>query len=253
MLYMKHGRKMRSMRSFFNGRYYIYEVDGKFVPSDSLGWFVTYDYYSQWVNTLSARAYKPKNGDVILDIGAGIGEETLIFSQMVGEKGKIYSIEANNEVFKVLEEVVQLNKLPNVILKHQAISFKNEPITLNVSNNSFLGGSIGLKDIKENQFTVDGTRMDTFIQKNKIQQIDLLKTNIEGAERFVIGSLDVEIKKIRNVAISCHDFRYRNEGNDFFKTRGLVETYLQDNHFELLCGDPASNGFPDWVYGVNKY
>src|SRR5688500_348441 len=84
LLYSKRGYKMKSMKSYYHNAFFVYEVDGYFVPSDSLGWFVSYDYYKNWVNNLSAWAYKPKEGDVIIDIGAGIGEECLVFSNMIG-------------------------------------------------------------------------------------------------------------------------------------------------------------------------
>ena len=36
--------------------------------------------------------YKLEKGDVIIDVGAGIGEETLVFSKGVGQSGKVVSI-----------------------------------------------------------------------------------------------------------------------------------------------------------------
>ena len=249
-LYLLKGNNLKSIKSYHR-KLYIYEVGNYFVPSESIGWFVTFDYYHKWVEKLSAWIYKPGNGDIILDIGAGLGEESLVFSTMAGGKGKVFSIEANPQVFEVLSNVIRLNKADNVKLFNEAISVSNGKVKMNVASNSFLGGSIGGQSGADNQFTVEGIRMDTFIEREKLENIDLLKVNIEGAERFVIESLGPYINRVKNVAISCHDFRYRFDGNDFFRTRELVEAYLRDNNFEIIP-DNGDREFDDWVYAVNK-
>jgi FkbM family methyltransferase len=249
LLYLKNGHRLKSLQSF-NNKYFIYEVDKHFVASETLGWFVTYDYYKEWVNNLSGWAYKPKTGDVVIDIGAGLGEETLVFSKLVGDSGSVFSIEANPEVFGVLKSIVSLNNLKNVRLYNNAVNVQNGEVFFSVDQSSYIGGGIGAKAAHQKEYKVDGFRMDSFIQEAHIEKIDLLKTNIEGAERFVISSLGDSVSKIRNVAISCHDFRYRYDGNEFFRTRNMVEEYLKDNHFSVIA-DNNDRKFDDWVYAFN--
>jgi FkbM family methyltransferase len=248
-LYFKNGHRLNSFQSFDN-KYFIYEVDNHFVASETLGWFVTYEYYKDWVDNLSGWAYKPKAGDVVVDIGAGLGEETLVYSKLVGSSGSVFSIEANPEVFAVLKNIVSLNSLKNVHLFNNAVNNENGEVVFSVDQSSYIGGGIGAKGTHQKEFKVDGFRMDTFIETAHIQRIDLLKTNIEGAERFVISSLGDSVSKIRNVAISCHDFRYRYDGNEFFRTRNMVEEYLKDNHFSVIP-DNNDRKFDDWVYAFN--
>src|SRR5436309_857056 len=54
--------------------------------------------------------YRPKLGDVIMDIGAGRGESILPFAYAVGEAGKVFAIEAHPTTFKYLERFCELNK-----------------------------------------------------------------------------------------------------------------------------------------------
>ena len=95
-------------------------------------------------------------------------------------------------------------------------------------------------------------RFDSFIKKYNIKKIDLLKCNIEGAERFVVDSISKEyISRIRNVAIACHDFRYSENQNDFFVTRDYIKQFLLDNSFEIETRNTGIDCLDDWVYGRN--
>jgi hypothetical protein len=59
--------------------------------------------------------YQPRPGDVVIDIGAGVGEETLSFSRAVGPKGKVVCVEAHPRTFRCLQKLVRYNQLVNVI------------------------------------------------------------------------------------------------------------------------------------------
>jgi FkbM family methyltransferase len=253
ILYLKSGCRLQDFRSFDN-RFFAYKIENVFIPSESIGWFLTYDYYKNWVDSLSCHFYKPRIGDTIIDIGAGIGEEVIVFSEFVGQQGCVYSIEANPQVFHVLDEIINLNQLKNVRPYNFAVYSKNEVVQLENDHKTFLSGTIDKTQVEpqKNFFNVKGCRLDTFITENGIEKIDLLKVNIEGAERFVIDTLERDVNKIRNVAISCHDFRYRNEGgNEFYKTKEIVIDFLEKHDFELQFLNTGIEHKDDWVFGRN--
>ncbi|MGC9124445.1 MAG: FkbM family methyltransferase, partial [Thermoplasmata archaeon] len=56
-----------------------------------------------------------KIGQTFMDIGANNGYYTLIGSQIVGDSGKVISIEPNPRAFKRLEQNILENKIKNVI------------------------------------------------------------------------------------------------------------------------------------------
>lgn len=254
LLYGRKGKKLEDLKIYGKGRFYLYKVDGIYVPSESLGWFITFPYYVDWVNNLSSAFYRPSPGDVVIDIGAGLGEEAIVFSNILGPLGKLYCIEANPEVFKVLKDGLKLNGSNNSFLFNIAINNKDERVILEDDDSTFLSGKITLNVKKaSNQFEIVGSRLDTFIINNKISKVDLLKVNIEGAERFVIESVGDCINRIRNVAISCHDFRFRKEGgNEFFKTKELVSNFLIANDFEIQTLNTGEEHKDDWIFGKKK-
>ncbi|MGA2137406.1 MAG: hypothetical protein ABSH14_00945 [Verrucomicrobiia bacterium] len=59
--------------------------------------------------------YQPAAGDVIIDVGAGIGDDALIFSKAVGKQGRILAIEAHPVTFKLLEKTCYYNRLENTV------------------------------------------------------------------------------------------------------------------------------------------
>lgn len=61
----------------------------------------------------------------MIDVGAGVGTETLVFSDQVGTKGKIYAIEAHPETFRFLTLLVEKNELQNVIRQNSALCSYN--------------------------------------------------------------------------------------------------------------------------------
>jgi FkbM family methyltransferase len=253
LLYLKNGKFLQDFKSFNNGQFYAYKIKGMYVPSEAIDWYLDYKYYQEWVLAISAFAYRPKKGDVIIDIGAGIGEEAIVYSGSVGAKGKVYAIEANPEVFEVLKKIVALNNLENIQLYNIAINVADEPVKISIEQSSFLGGSIGVAKASNKSFIVEGLRFDSFAQKNAINKIDFLKVNIEGAERFVIETIGNHISTIRNIAISCHDFRYGEDNNPFFKTKAMVSEYLQNHDFIVSSQSTGKPFIDDWVYGTRKY
>ena len=86
-----------------------------------------------------------------------------------------------------------------------------------------------------------------------LHKIDLLKVNIEGAERLVIETMGDVLPIIRNVAISCHDFRYKHEGgNEFFKTKKIVTDFLMENGFTIQTLKSGLEHRDDWIFGKNS-
>ena len=66
--------------------------------------------------------YVPREGDTIVDVGAGTGWETLLFSRTVGMSGRVISIEAHPRVFRCLSKMRAANRLENVTLVQAAVA-----------------------------------------------------------------------------------------------------------------------------------
>ena len=74
--------------------------------------------------------YKCRLGDVILDIGAGKGEDTLTFSKAVGPAGRVISIEAHPVTFRCLQMFCELNNIRNVTPRNYAVVDSVGPLAM---------------------------------------------------------------------------------------------------------------------------
>jgi precorrin-6B methylase 2 len=74
--------------------------------------------------------FHPKEGDVVVDVGAHIGRYTIIASKRVGPNGKVIAIEADPSNFEMLNRNVQLNRLANVTTLNYAAFSRETRIKL---------------------------------------------------------------------------------------------------------------------------
>ncbi|OLY93893.1 hypothetical protein BUE76_19915 [Cnuella takakiae] len=247
LLYKRNGLVLEDMKRVHS--YYLLKVNGYYLPSESLNWFTNYKYLKERSMRISLYGYSPKNGDTVIDIGAGIGEEVIVFSELVGEKGRVIAVEANPKVFDVLSNVVQLNNLKNVWLNKFAIAEKGGLFELSLNAGSFLGGTISKDTSGAIRLIVNGVNIYQWLSENEIDKVDLLKANVEGAERFLIPDKSSQFDAIKNVAIACHDFRFKQEGDEFFRTKNLVVSFLKHQSFQVKSQSTSLAYVNDWVYG----
>ena len=63
-------------------------------------------------------------GMVFFDIGAHVGQYSLVVSQALGLGGQVHSFEPDPDTFRCLEENVRVNKAANIYLNNLALSAK---------------------------------------------------------------------------------------------------------------------------------
>jgi FkbM family methyltransferase len=191
--------------------------------------------------------YLPTGDDVFIDVGAGIGKESIFLSRQSDYHGKIYAIEASPFTFELLKANIQSNHLNNIQPFNMAISDRSGKICIDDNQINHIANSV---------FTDKGTAvraitMDDFMEENQIDTVGLLKANIEGAERLLIGSFE-KISKVKHVAISCHDFLYKRSGNKNFKTKKSVIRFLENRNFDITGNKTGIDYVDDWIYGSNR-
>lgn len=221
------------------------------IASEAFNWYLTKATLEKEVYRVSCKYYTPANGDTILDIGAGLGEETSIYSSMAGPTGTVYAIEANPAVYQILQQVVTLNNFRNVKLFNIAINSTLEKVVIDDAPTSYLSSSLN-NLVKGTIYEVDGFPLEYFCATNDIREINLLKVNIEGAERFLNTAFSNSDLLIHNVAIACHDFRFEEEDNEFFRTKQLVTDFLNTNGYETWSQQTGKRYIDDWVYGKKR-
>ncbi len=129
-----------------------------------------------------------KPGMVFFDVGGHVGQYTLVASRLVGDAGEVHSFEPDPESFRALRGNVRLNKLKNVRLNNVALSNENKTTTFYLAATSNLGdNSLSPPD------TYSGARcevkcitLDHYLETRRIDRVDFMKVDIEGAELLML-------------------------------------------------------------------
>jgi FkbM family methyltransferase len=191
--------------------------------------------------------YQPKPGDVILDVGAGRGEDVLAFSRETGENGRVLAIEAHPASYRILSRFCQLNRLSNTTPVHLAVM--DCPGTVMIGDTD-LWETNTVSRSTGNGFSVRAMTLDQLCKEHEITQIDFLKMNVEGAETSALKGMRDTIGKVRSICVCCHDFRADRGHGQQYRTRDFVWRFLADNGFEVSCRAGDSRDFVrDHLYG----
>jgi len=249
-MYKLKGKDARSVKYISEYRVWEFQIGEEYYYSTGPGWVYDYDYLVTEFSTHLGFHYLPIDGDCVVDVGAGVGEELMIFSKRVGVNGKVFAIEAHPNTYSALVYNHDRNKLENVITLNVAIADLAGSIFIEDTQNS-LANKIS-KEQQGQGFEVKSITIAELVMQHNIKQIDFMKVNIEGAEQLLIKGIGDAIYKIKNMAISCHDFRYKNEGIEFFKTKELVLEFLRDNNFECVTRNTGNPLLDDYVYAFPK-
>lgn len=175
-----------------------------------------------------SKFYLPRAGDIVIDVGAGIGEDAIIFSDLVGTSGRVIAIEAHPRTFACLEATIRASGRANI--EPMGVAIASEDGALSIEDGAHLSNSVMTG---HGQIQVAAYSLDSLVDRLNLQRVDLLKMNIEGAERPALEGLRRAARCVRNAAISCHDFVADAGGPEELRTRRFVIDALVDLGFEV--------------------
>ena len=180
----------RAATRAYPGQEFFVDANGHWVNQQAEATIVSpiihttpYAAYRDWVVDNWTWGYTPKHGDVILDLGSGVGEEAVVFSKLIGP-GKMYAVEAHPRTFQCLKETIRRSNLMNVEAIHCAVGATNGTATIS-SSDSHLTNSL----LKRGDSVVPLVTVDSLVSRLCIQRIDFFRTNIEGAERLMLQGM----------------------------------------------------------------
>lgn len=126
-----------------------------------------------------------KKGNVCLDVGANAGWFTTLFQTLVGNIGQVHSFEPVPPTFEVLSQNVEINKNSEIVrLNNLALGDTRRQVKLHIPKNKADGhASISNFGNSETEiFSAEMITLDSYLEQKKIDQVDFVKADIEGAE-----------------------------------------------------------------------
>ena len=175
----------------------------------------------------------------VFDVGANVGELTLLFSRFVGERGSVHAFEAAAPVFANLETVCRIAQRRNVRLNHLAAADENKTIRLHVYDDALSGfNSEAKRPLKDygidaepvNVEEITATTIDDYCEKNKIENIDLLKIDVEGAELQVMRGAR---RMLESKRIGCLTFEFGQTTFDMGNRPEEIEVFLKAMNYKI--------------------
>ena len=150
----------------------------------------------------SLRRAAPESKFCFVDIGANIGQHSLFMSLHADQ---VHSFEPYAVVSQKLERHIELNSIDNIRLHKVGLSNKAEeldffaPTGRNQGIGSFDAGTVSKGNKNLGKLAL--VRGDTYLSENSLQDIALLKIDVEGFEKNVVEGLQDTLAKARPIVV----------------------------------------------------
>ncbi len=175
---------------------------------------------------------------VIIDAGANIGLASIYFANRY-KNSKIIAIEPEESNFHLLKK--NIAPYHNIVPLQAALWHKDEMINvidIGLGKWGFITGTEEeyLKQMPSSKIchTVLGITVDTIIKDYNLSSIDILKIDIEGAEKEVFSSTSTWIDKVNILIVELHERIKPGCNRIFYKnTDGFDNEWIQGENIYL--------------------
>ncbi len=176
----------------FDGDLRIALAQNQFVSSQ-IFWFGIFE-------PIEAREFKSvlAPGMVVIDVGGNIGQYTLLAAKRVEQRGHVYTFEPASENFEMIKQNLTLNGVTD------RVSLNRTALTSKVGTTHLIkpgdGGSNWLSPEGNESLgmeieDVECTTLDHFVGRERIEKLDLIKIDVEGADYEVLKGATETIKR----------------------------------------------------------
>ena len=186
-------------------------------------------------------------GDVVLDIGAHIGVFAVIAARYGGNIGKVYAFEPASATNMLLQKTIAINNINTVVLPYKAamgaVSGKTKfyVSAIDGDNSNSLVAYKTDRDLFATE--VDIFTVDDFVEQNKIDAVNFIKIDVEGAELDALrGARNTFLKHKPACILAIHPEPILSKGDsleDIYNyIRDLGYTILHNNGLissEMFC------------------
>ncbi len=197
---------------------------------------------------------------VIFEFGSRYGEDTIEFAKKY-PKALVYGFECNPKSIPFLRSTI--GPIHNVIFNEKAVSDFDGTVSFFQINESKTrttwadgnqgassmykaSGKYPLEDYHQDLIEVESLRLDTFMTNNKIEKIDILWMDIQGAELKALHGLGEKLNVVKIIQLEVEFIEIYSQ-QPLFRN---INDFLKKNNFCLL-GFSAKNNFSGDAIFVN--
>ena len=160
-------------------------------------------------------------GMTAMDVGANIGVFTANFASRVGERGSVHSFEPLATSRRRLQRTLELNVLERVVVNDCAVADRDGEVDLHQYGPGYGSwATVAPREIETadgvlrtaRHQTVDVVTVDQYCERHRIERVDVLKVDVEGAEEQVLhgasgmlagGAIDLVMVEVADTTLSA--------------------------------------------------
>jgi FkbM family methyltransferase len=181
----------------------------------------------------------PMRNDTVIDFGAGYGEEA-IYLAYHSAGVKYFGVEPQPAIYECLANTFKDSDeeyiaSPYVVSNRATVRFVTQ----------FSYASVA--EVRNGYMEVPTLTWTEFLERYNIKVIDLIKMNIEGAEKELISNI-TDFGMIKRFVISCHDFRSKNGDGRKYRTNEFVMRHLESNGYRIRPFEYGINWADNWIF-----
>ncbi len=183
--------------------------------------------------------FLPKQGDVVIDVGANIGEYTLVVAKAVGPQGRVIAFEPNQSALALLKKNVHSNRADNIVVIPSAVADQKGTVSIY----TFPGTNItdSMLPLTSTYYLAPAITLDAALSREK--RIDIIKMDIEGGEYRALQEARTVLQKKPRLIMELHTPMIRRQVLAFLSSVGYRQVYecvLKQNELWLGYFEPAS-------------
>ena len=143
-------------------------------------------------------------GAVFLDIGAHHGVYSVIAAKKLGTTGTVVAFEPSSREYRRLRLHLRLNRLRSVRAEPLALgsaACTQRFFQITSGDNTRGGFRPPASDDRVSEISVETVRLDDYVSQFPLKRVDLVKLDVEGGEREVLGGASLVLTKFRPIFI----------------------------------------------------
>ncbi|MTI98597.1 MAG: FkbM family methyltransferase [Marinobacter adhaerens] len=164
-------------------------------------------------------------GAKVVDIGANVGHYTLLFSKLVGDKGRVLAFEPIPTTFNMLVSNVHFSRSENVTLINAAISDASKEVNFTIPEENLYQSHMD----DEGDIRVMCFPLMTFLPKD--WDLGFLKIDAEGCDENIIRNSIDTLNAYRPIVMAELNSKKANELISIFKDYCLKGVKGSHNKF----------------------
>lgn len=138
-----------------------------------------------------------KNGTTVIDVGTNIGETLLNFAK-INRDGVNFGFEPVPYLYEIAKNNITLNKFESIELINKGLSSSEETLSFSeVSENNSGGTFLTRANSEDPVRSVQVVRLDDFVNRRGIENISLIKIDVEGFEMEVLKGASETLRCFR--------------------------------------------------------